>query len=89
MLKDIHDPQGGKLADQAKVLGLVQRLAKLEARKWVKKDDPEKYGLKDPQMVVTLHTRKDEKAGVLLTASVVASIAGRIGPLPLPPFGSS
>ena len=58
-LKDSSDATGTKQADPTKVVMLTLPLTRLQARKWVKIDDADKLGLKDPQTVVTLYTRKE------------------------------
>ncbi len=71
-LKDVHDPLGGKFADPIKVSELARKLTSLQARKWVKKGEAEKYGLKNPEVVVTLYTKSAER----LTANGAASLVG-------------
>ncbi len=84
-LRDVHDPLGGKLADADKVRNLIKNVTSLTARKWVKKDDADKLGLKDPQLIVTLYTKKDER----LTAAGAGSLIGAmLTPRLLPVLGA-
>jgi hypothetical protein len=85
-LTDVHDPYGGKLADAEKVRSLVRTLTSLTARKWVK-NDPEKLGLKDSSLVLTLHTHHANRVGAVEGASLVGMLGGRGGFTVVPGFG--
>jgi hypothetical protein len=86
-LRDAHDPQGGKPADTNKVTDLIRRLTSLQARKWVNKDDAEKLGLKEPQIVVTLHVKKEDRTTAVGGATLVGVFASPVGAVPVPAFG--
>jgi hypothetical protein len=74
-LKDVHDPYGGKQADTSKVLDLAKKLTSLTAKKWVRKDDPDKLGLKDSQLVVTVYTKKDDRLTVPGAGGLIGNMA--------------
>jgi hypothetical protein len=86
MLSDVHDPEG-KPADPDKVRNLVRTITTLTARKWLRKDDAEKFGLKEPSLTVTLHTRKMDRIEAVEAASLMGLLAARSGFVVLPPLG--
>jgi hypothetical protein len=74
--KEGNEPPGKSPTDVAKTITALNRLIVLSAKKWLHKIDPkddlDKYGLKAPQMEVTLRVRKDRPA---IAASLVAIMA--------------
>jgi hypothetical protein len=87
-LADEHDPYGHKPADPIKVGMLLKNLTNLQAKKWVKKDDPQAYGLKDPQVIVTLFTKPEDRVKPAGAASLVGMLGSRPGPALLPALGT-
>jgi len=86
LLKDRKDYAGKNFADTAQVTAILQSLGHLNVQKWVKKldpkEDPDKYGLTKPDLIVTVNVRSDK-----LSAKEVADlvVAGPTVPL-LRPF---
>ncbi len=80
LLKNLQDLSGRNHADNQLVPGVLGELARLQARKWLKKteakEDLEVYGLKTPTLVATVYVRKDRPAviaaGVALLLTVPA-----------------
>ena len=77
----------GKPADQAKMFGLSKDLVSLQARKWLKNDGSDKFGFKEPQLVVTVYTKHEDRAAALAAASLMATAFPGTTALIVPAFG--
>jgi hypothetical protein len=78
-VKDPLEPTGLKLADSNMVDQLVESMAKMHAKKWLKtldaKEDLDKYGLKNPVAVISVTVKKNP-ATPTAAGAAVAVLAG-------------
>jgi Domain of unknown function (DUF4340) len=85
-VKDPLEPTGLKLADTSMVDQLVESMAKMHAKKWLKqvgeKEDLEKFGLKSPAAVISVTVKKapfsggaTEKEKALPSVAAAATVA--------------
>ena len=77
----------GKPADQAKLFVLSKDLVSLQARKWVKNDGSDKFGFKEPQLVVTVYSKQDDRVAALGAVSFMGMAFPGTASLLVPAFG--
>jgi hypothetical protein len=77
-IKDPSEPSGRRLADAARVNAVLGVLHQLQAKKWVEKIGPKtdlaKFGLKSPDVSVTLVAKTDR-----VPPAAIASVFGLLG----------